>query len=97
MSQAQYTTMQPREDRIDRRRRMDWQYWPDTTSQQHFAEQALYLNDSSRPDVEDDALIAWGLAQGNDTKGFNTSIDVLYGEGLHLSKYWHLSGRAPRI
>ncbi|KAF1837364.1 hypothetical protein BDW02DRAFT_491758 [Decorospora gaudefroyi] len=80
-SRFQYVSGQPRKDRIVRGRRIDWHYWPDTNSQQHFAEQALDLDETSRPDVEDDSLIPWGLAQASETKGGGTSIDVLCGEG----------------
>jgi hypothetical protein len=86
---------QQRKDRIDRRRQVNWQYWPDTRSQQQFAELALGSDDHSRPDVEEDALIAWGLAQGNGTKGLDTSIDVLYGEGSRLSR-WKADTRESR-
>jgi hypothetical protein len=86
MSPAHYTMVQQRKDRIDRRRQIDWQYWPDMRSQQQFAEQTIEPDDKSRPDVEEDALIAWGLAQGNGTKGLDIGIDMLYGEGPHLSR-----------
>ncbi|KAF1947773.1 hypothetical protein EJ02DRAFT_390991 [Clathrospora elynae] len=87
MPLSKYANVQPRNSRIDRRGRpnIDWQYWPDTTSQQHFAKRVHDLDTRSRPDIEDDALIAWGLAQGDDTQGFDTLIDVLYGAGPHLN------------
>jgi hypothetical protein len=86
MSPVYDTMVQQRKDRIDRRRQIDWQYWPDTHCQPQFAEQTIEPDDKSRPDVEEDALIAWGLAQGNGTKGLDVGIDVLYGEGSHLGR-----------
>jgi hypothetical protein len=88
MSPAHYEMLQLRKDRIDRRRQIDWQYWPDTHTQPHFAAQTVEADDKSRPDVEEDALITWGLAQRNGTKGLDTRIDVLYGEGAHLSRWY---------
>jgi hypothetical protein len=86
MSPAHYEMLQQHKDRIDRRRLIDWQCWPDTRSQQQYAELAFDTDDKSRPDVEEDALIAWGLAQGNGTKGLDVNIDVLCGDGPHFSR-----------
>lgn len=82
--------MQQRTKRIDRRCRpvIDWQYWPDPTSQkQNCAGETQNSDIISRPDIEDDALITWGLAQSEVAKGLDVKVDVLYGEGTGLSGY----------
>ncbi|KAF2828409.1 hypothetical protein CC86DRAFT_465246 [Ophiobolus disseminans] len=80
------TRERSRLDRIDsRRRKIDWQYWPDTNDQQKYLDASAaetYIR--SRPDIEDESLIAWGLAQAKATDGAQTTIDVLYGEGVDL-------------
>ncbi|KAJ4377402.1 hypothetical protein N0V83_000227 [Neocucurbitaria cava] len=81
------TSAQLRNDRIDRRRRpkIDWQYWPDTTGQHDDATPNIPgLEITTRPDIEDDAIIAWGLAASEKTRDPNVSIDVLHGDGTDL-------------
>jgi hypothetical protein len=70
--------------RVVRRRLVNWLHWPETTGQPQFTNQKLDLSEHSRPDIEDDALISWGLKQAEGSKGGNTTINVLYGEGQHL-------------
>ncbi|CAO2647801.1 Nn.00g087230.m01.CDS01 [Neocucurbitaria sp. VM-36] len=85
------TNVQLRNDRIDRRRRpqIDWQYWPDTTTQQDDATHNIPgLDITNRPDIEDDTIIAWGLTQSETTTGLKVDIDVLHGEGTNL-KWTH--------
>lgn len=78
----------PRLDRIDsRRRKIDWQYWPDTSTQAKYTDDsAAHASVLSRPDIEDEALISWGLAQSQIAKDVETTVDVLYGEGIDLRK-----------
>lgn len=90
------TSAQLRNDRIDRRRRplTDWQYWPDTTGQHDEATPNIPgLEITTRPDVEDDAIIAWGLAVSEKSKDLNVSIDVLHGNGTNLGK-WCIANEA---
>jgi hypothetical protein len=74
-------------DRIDRRRKVDWQRWPDTSTQPQFVGDSLACASiSRRPEIEDELLIAWGLAQAHAATGAETTIDVLHGEGTDLRK-----------
>jgi len=80
----------PRFDRSGNRRsklKLDWYYWPDTSSQRKYThDSAADSSTFSRPDIEDNSLIAWGLAQSQATDGAKTTIDVLCGEGVDLRK-----------
>lgn len=75
-------------ERNDRRRRpmVHWHYWP-TASQQPYAPSTPdQLDKPSRPEVEDEALIAWGLAQSKEeSKNSRVTVHLLYGEGANLS------------
>ncbi|KAH6872932.1 hypothetical protein BKA58DRAFT_456590 [Alternaria rosae] len=85
MSATYYDNSPSREDRrVVRRRLVNWLHWPETTSQPHFTNEKLDLSERSRPDIEDDALISWGLKQARESQGGNTAINVLYGEGPRL-------------
>ena len=73
-----------RSDRIDRRRDVKWQQWPEMRNQQY------ELDDESlrcrHPDLEDGSLVAWGLQQSQNATGEGIEIDVLYGDGVDLSR-----------
>lgn len=43
-------------------------------------------NDSLHPELEDQPLVAWGMAQSELKKDPSATIDVLYGRELDLSK-----------
>lgn len=81
--------MQQRIDRIDRRRRkiIDWTKWPDVTKQQQYADGAYDLEVTCRPEVEDDGLIAWGLAVTDGSGEPRAKIDVLHGAAADLSEW----------
>lgn len=89
MSRYNSNATNTKSDRIDRRYRssIDWQYWPDVSGQRQYADTILDPATMSRPDIEDDALIAWGLAQSEASKNQNVKIDLLLGEGINLSTY----------
>jgi alpha-mannosidase len=81
----------PRLDRIDsRRRKIDWLYWPDTSAQnkhRHDCNTTEHAESiSSRPDIEDEELITWGLAQNPTSGDAEATVDILYGEGTDLRK-----------
>lgn len=82
------TSARPRQDRIGgHHRKVDWQYWPDSTEQHSgakFEEPASSI--SLRPDLEDEALISWGLVQSEVAKGPRAKIDILHGQGSSLSE-----------
>jgi hypothetical protein len=66
----------------------EWHQWPDTSTQHKYInENNAGLGIFSRPDIGDESMIAWGLAQSHATDGSNTTMDVLYGEGLDLRKH----------
>jgi hypothetical protein len=69
-----------------RRRKIDWLYWPDTSTQVDYTGDSLTdIGTTHRPDIEDEAIISWGLAQSqNMTPG--ATIEVLCGEGTALCK-----------
>ncbi|KAI8936960.1 hypothetical protein NX059_006188 [Plenodomus lindquistii] len=85
-----------RSDRIDRRRRaaIDWQYWPDTSNQQQYSTTTLDSEIASRPDIEDEALIAWGIIQSKESTDQNVSIDMLIGEGTNFRWQYDVSDEA---
>lgn len=92
MSRLQSPATQSRFDRIDRRRRarIDWQYWPDIIAQLQYTKKSYDLDIASRPDVEDEALVAWGLAHSEGKQALDVKIDVLFGKGEKLSKFQRL-------
>lgn len=68
------------------RRKIDWLYWPDTSTQVDYTDDSLaHVGVTSRPDIEDEAIISWGLAQSLKMKS-GATVDVLYGEGTALRK-----------
>ncbi|KAF9697213.1 hypothetical protein EKO04_004933 [Ascochyta lentis] len=71
-----------RSDRIDRRRDVKWQQWPETTFQQNQLD--AEWSDCSLPDLEDGSLIAWGVQQSQNATGEGVAVDVLYGNGTDL-------------
>jgi hypothetical protein len=82
-------------DRIDsRHRKINWQYWPENSApHKDVADSHNPLDDdpaeniehiSSRPDIEDEALIAWGLTQTRTTEDAEATLDVLHGEETNL-------------
>lgn len=75
--------------RIDRRYRapVDWQYWPDVGGQQGYLDTALEQDHVTRPEVEEEALIAWGLAKSEASNDQNVNIDVLLGQGTDFSTF----------
>lgn len=73
-----------RSDRIDRRRDVKWQQWPEMRRERYDLHDDLLQCD--HPDLEDGSLIAWGLQQCEDATGEGVEIDVLYGDGVDLSK-----------
>jgi hypothetical protein len=76
-----------RTDRIDRQRNVRWQDWPDITCQQGLIDELdPESNHSDHPDLEDSAVIAWGLKHSESSKGERVEVDVLYGEGTNLRK-----------
>ncbi|KAF2028024.1 hypothetical protein EK21DRAFT_114228 [Setomelanomma holmii] len=86
-------------DRIDnRRRKIDWQYWPNTDTQQDYKDESRsHAAHSSRPDIEDEAIIPWGLAQSQAPRNESTTIDVLFGEGTALHWKHSVTDRALEI
>lgn len=91
MARSAPEVLRARFDRIDRRRRarIDWQYWPAIGDQGQYVDKAYDLDDPNRPDIEDDAVIAWGLAQCDGKKAAEVKIDVLSGNGIDLG--WFLT------
>lgn len=75
-----------RPDRIHKDRKVQWQQWPETDPKYD----ALKLDDLHciRPDLEDSAVIAWGLelSERQRTTGEDVDISVLYGTGTDLRK-----------
>jgi hypothetical protein len=75
-----------RPDRIDKDRKVRWQQWPETDPKYD----ALKPEDLNcvRPDLEDSAVIAWGLelSERQRTTGEDVDISVLYGTGSNLRK-----------
>jgi hypothetical protein len=70
-----------------RRRKIDWLYWPDTSTQVDYTDDSLMnIGITNRPDIEDEAIISWGLAQSQNMKP-GATIEVLCGEGTALCKY----------
>lgn len=73
-----------RSDRIDRRRDVKWQQWPEMGCQQYnLDEDSLKCR---HPDLEDGSLLAWGLQQSQSATGKGIEIDILYGNGIDLSR-----------
>jgi hypothetical protein len=72
----------PRTDRI--RRKLDWRHWPTNTTHDYGLIEPL-REDSHHPELEDQSLLAWGLAQSNLSKDHSATVDVLYGFGDQLS------------
>lgn len=82
------------DERHDRRRRpkIDWHYWPTAGQHPSVSSVPVQLDIPSRPEIEDEPLIAWGLAQSeNESKCSKVTVDLLYGEEANLSmlKYDH--------
>lgn len=77
-------TVRIHNERNDRRRRprIDWHYWPPTGQASTISHN---LGISSRPDIEDEPLIAWGLSHSESTECSKVKVDVLYGHGKALS------------
>jgi hypothetical protein len=76
----------PRTDRI--RRKLDWRYWP-TRSIPHdytLAHTDTILGDSKHPELEDQSLLAWGLAQSDLEQNHTATVDILSGRGVDLGK-----------
>jgi hypothetical protein len=86
MSTAHVAHSIARKDHLVHRGLADRLYWPKTMSKPQLATKKLDLNEYSHPDLEDDALISWGLEQTEGSVGANTTIDVLYREGSQLRK-----------
>ncbi|KZM26397.1 hypothetical protein ST47_g2476 [Ascochyta rabiei] len=76
------TPLPRRSDRINRRRDVKWQQWPETTSQQNQLD--AEWSDCSLPDLEDGSLISWGFQQSQNATGEGVVVDVLYGNGTDL-------------
>lgn len=79
-------------DRIDvPYAKIDWRDWPDTSNQEDYADDILAPGQVlRRPDVEDEGLICWGLAESRRqlmSAGAGANVDVLYGEGANLRMY----------
>ncbi|OAL49439.1 hypothetical protein IQ07DRAFT_568360 [Pyrenochaeta sp. DS3sAY3a] len=75
-------------ERNDRRRRpmIDWHYWPIASLQPCAPSAPEQLDTPSRPEIEDEPLIAWGLAQSKEeSKNSKVTVDLLYGEGANLN------------
>jgi hypothetical protein len=85
------TATRRRTDRIGGQKpKTSWQYWP-TTSIDQIGDTKLVdlLPDAlSNPDLENEADIAWGIAQSelHVAKGPSARIDLLFGEGADLRK-----------
>jgi hypothetical protein len=86
MSTAHLAYRIAHEERLVRRGLADRLYWPETMSKPQLETLKPDLDEYSHPDLEDDALISWGLKQAEGSVGANTTIDVLYGEGPRLRK-----------
>lgn len=73
----------------DIRRKLDWRHWPTTSIPHDYAlvQPEPLLEPPTRPELEDQALIAWGLAQSELGKEAGATVDVLYGSGAGLSKF----------
>ncbi|PSN71711.1 hypothetical protein BS50DRAFT_234525 [Corynespora cassiicola Philippines] len=74
---------EPRTDRI--RRKLDWKFWPTSPVSGNFS--ALDLHLSSHPELEDQALIAWGFAESEKYQGSKAKVDI-YG-GFDNNLRWH--------
>jgi hypothetical protein len=72
-----------------RRAKIDWKYWPDTSNQEDYADDCIDPGTTlTRPDVEDEGLICWGLAESQrQLKEAGAIVDVLHGEGSDLRMY----------
>ena len=75
-----------RPDRIHKERNVQWQQWPETEPKYD----ALKFDDLTcvRPDLEDSAVIAWGLelCRQQRTTGEDVDISVLHGTRAKLGK-----------
>lgn len=78
-------TLLMRSDRIDRRRDVKWQQWPEMACQQNELDAESLT--CSHPDLEDGSLIGWGIQQSQNANGEGVEIDVLYGNGTDLRKH----------
>ena len=76
----------PRTDRI--RRNLDWRHWP-TRSIPHdymLTHADTVLEDPKHPELEDQSLLAWGLAQNELGKNHSATVDILIGRDVDLGK-----------
>ena len=63
------------------RRKINWLYWPDTVPPSDNADDSLIREGIvSRPDIEDQNLIEWGLGQSQLVESGST-VDVMCMEG----------------
>jgi hypothetical protein len=85
------TATRRRTDRIgSQKRKISWQYWPTTSIDQIGDTKPVDLlpDDLNDPDIEDQADIAWGVAQSelHVAKGPSARVDLLFGDGADLRK-----------
>jgi hypothetical protein len=77
----------PKMDHNDVRAKINWLYWPDTSTQGNYADDSLaHAEITSRPDIIDEAVISWGLAQSQKMKP-GAKVDVLSVDETNLCKY----------
>jgi hypothetical protein len=77
-------------DRMDvRRNKIDWKYWPDTSNQENYEDDSLLPGEGlHRPDIEDEGLICWGLAESQrQLKEAGAVVDVLCVDGADPRMY----------
>lgn len=92
------TLNRPRADRIDSsRRKIDWKIWPEMDSFHAEASTKIISNSQiDRPDIEDEEMIAWGLAQSEVISGAPATVDILYGAWPNLGMILQPLGEYPK-
>jgi hypothetical protein len=82
----------PRTDSI--RRKLEWRHWP-TRSIPHdygLAHTKSILEEPKEPELEDQSLVAWGLAQSELGQNHSATVDVLSARGVDPSKEFEECG-----
>lgn len=74
-----------RPDRIVGPRTVDWKYWPKDTLLPTAFQSVPNLEISNHPELEDQALLEWGMKKSDTSNGPRATVDVLYGCGTDLS------------
>lgn len=76
----------PRTDRIPHK--LDWRQWPTGSIPHDYipAHADTVIESSKHPELEDQSLLAWGLAQSELGQNHSATVDVLSGRGLDLGR-----------